>query len=59
MIEKQLRPISKKIVATVNGNNDDTLDKILAIIEKAWFIIKILIDLFGKNPNNESGDKKS
>ena len=56
MIEKQLRPISKKIVATVNGNNDSTLDKVLQLVEKVWFIVKILIDLFRKNPNND-GDK--
>ena len=56
MIEKQLRPIPKKIVATVNGNNDDLLEKVLEIIEKAWFLIKILIDLFGKRKNDD-GDK--
>lgn len=57
MIEKQLRPISKKIVATVNGNNDDLLDKILDLVEKVWFLVKILIDLFRKNPKPDSGDK--
>lgn len=57
MIEKQLRPISKKIVATVNGNNDDLLDKVLDLVEKVWFLVKILIDLFRKNPKPDSGDK--
>ena len=56
MIEKQLRPISKKIVTTVNGNNDDLLDKVLELVEKVWFIVKILLELFRKNPK-PPGDK--
>lgn len=57
MADKPQRPIPKKIVTTVNGNNDHTLELVLEIIEKAWFIVKILISLFRKNPNNNDGDK--
>ena len=56
MPDKPQRPIAKKIVTTVNGNNDDTLDTVLDIIEKVWFLVKVLLSLFRKNPNND-GDK--
>lgn len=57
MPDKPLRPIPKKIVTTINGNNDDTLDTVLEIIEKVWFLVKVLLSLFHKNPNNNDGDK--